>query len=73
MQEMMSGHMLGVWKNVAAGEDMAKVRLHAAVFLTARGVIAAPELYQIAFSVPLSTTGNGLWEMEHREMGFGGL
>jgi hypothetical protein len=32
MQEM-GGHMLGVWKKVAAGEDMAKVRLHAAVCL----------------------------------------
>jgi hypothetical protein len=32
MQEI-SGHMLGVREKVAAGEGMAIVRLHAAVFL----------------------------------------
>ncbi len=29
----MSGHTLRVWKEVAAGEGMAKERLHAAVIL----------------------------------------
>ena len=31
--QKISGHMLGVWKKIAAGEGAAKVRLHAAVFL----------------------------------------
>ena len=34
------------------------------------GGVFFAELYKMAFTVPCSTVGNGLWEMGEREMGF---
>ena len=53
MQEM-SGHMLGVLKKIAAGEGMAKVRLHAAVVLRRAALLlplALPSIVSAAESI----------------------